>query len=86
MMLGDAELSRRFSMQDEAEQKATILTHFYPEVTVEKMSSYRKKQKMLSHRNRKCGILCLCKKECVLQIESCGGEMNMMMFLKLRNI
>ena len=33
------ELSRRFSMQDEAEQKATILTHFYPEVTVEKMSS-----------------------------------------------
>jgi len=151
MMLGDAELSRRFSMQDEAEQKAkidreqaneleyvdesqksdatesantsngsagvkpvrnperekpkwedtitnrmlhwsytpeqkeevkkvlavgvskaTILTHFYPEVTVEKMSSYRKKQKMLSHRNRKCGILCLCKKECVLQIEICG--------------
>ena len=44
MMLGDAELSRRFSMQDEAEQKATILIHFYPEVTVEKMSSYRKKQ------------------------------------------
>ena len=123
MMLGDAELSRRFSMQDEAEQKAkidreqaneleyvdesqkadstatasgssgnaggkpvrnperekpkwedtitnrmlhwsytpeqkeelkmalaagipraTILTYFYPEVTVEKMSSYRKKQ------------------------------------------
>jgi hypothetical protein len=38
------ELSRRFSMQDEAEQKATILTYFYPEVTVEKMSSYRKKQ------------------------------------------
>ena len=29
-------------MQNEAEQKATILTHFYPEVTVEKMSSYRK--------------------------------------------
>jgi len=28
----------------EAEQKATILIHFYPEVTVEKMSSYRKKQ------------------------------------------
>ena len=26
-------------MQDEAEQKATILIHFYPEVTVEKMSS-----------------------------------------------
>ena len=25
-------------------QKATILIHFYPEVTVEKMSSYRKKQ------------------------------------------
>jgi len=25
-------------------QKATILTYFYPEVTVEKMSSYRKKQ------------------------------------------
>ncbi|EKC46186.1 Type IV secretory pathway, VirD4 component [human gut metagenome] len=24
--------------------KATILTYFYPEVTVEKMSSYRKKQ------------------------------------------
>ena len=24
--------------------KAMILTHFYPEVTVEKMSSYRKKQ------------------------------------------
>lgn len=22
---------------------------------------------MLSHRHRKCGILCLCKKECVLQ-------------------
>ena len=44
MMLGDAELSRRFSMQDEAEQKAKILTHFYPEVTVEKMSSYQKKQ------------------------------------------
>ena len=57
MMLGDAELSRRFSMQDEVEQKeevkkalaagvpkATILTYFYPEVTVEKMSSYRKKQ------------------------------------------
>ena len=123
MMLGDAELSRRFSMQDEAEQKAkidreqaneleyvdesqksdttesanssngsagakpvrnperekpkwedtitnrmlhwsytpeqkeevkkalaagvpkaTILTYFYPEVTVERMSSYRKKQ------------------------------------------
>ncbi|MCB6949236.1 hypothetical protein LIZ84_15565 [Roseburia faecis] len=44
MMLGDAQLSRRFSMQNEAEQKATILTYFYPEVTVEKMSSYRKKQ------------------------------------------
>ena len=70
MMLGDAELSRRFSMQDEAEQKAkidreqaneleyvdesqksdaagvpkaTILTYFYAEVTVEKMSSYRNK-------------------------------------------
>ena len=55
MMLGDAELSRRFSMQDEAEQKeevkkalaagvpkATILTYFYPEVSVERMSSYRK--------------------------------------------
>ena len=25
-------------------QKATILTYFYPEVTVERMSSYRKKQ------------------------------------------
>ena len=24
--------------------RATILTYFYPEVTVEKMSSYRKKQ------------------------------------------
>ena len=24
---------------------------------------------MLSHRHRKCGILCLCKKECVLQSE-----------------
>ena len=41
--------SRRLSMQDEAEQKeevkkATILTYFYPEVTVERMSSYRKKQ------------------------------------------
>ena len=36
-------IKQRFSMQDEAEQKATILTHFYPEVTVEKMSSYRKK-------------------------------------------
>ena len=49
MVLGDAELSRRFSMQDEVEQKeevkkATILTYFYPEVTVERMSSYRKKQ------------------------------------------
>ena len=44
IMLGDAELSRRFSMQDEAEQKAKILTYFYSEVTVEKMSSYRKKQ------------------------------------------
>lgn len=44
MMLGDAQLSRRFSMQNEAEQKATILTYFYPEFTVEKMSSYRKKQ------------------------------------------
>ena len=56
MMLGDAELSRRFSMQDEVEQKeevkkalaagvpkATILTYFYPEVSVERMSSYRKK-------------------------------------------
>ena len=36
-------------MQDEAEQKeevkkATILTYFYPEVTVEKMSSYWKNQ------------------------------------------
>ena len=44
-------------MQDEAEQKAkvkkalasgvpkaTIFTYFYPEVTVEKMSSYRKKR------------------------------------------
>ena len=43
MVLGDAELSRRFSMQDEVEQKeevkkalaagvpkATILTYFYP--------------------------------------------------------
>ena len=57
MVLGDAELSRRFSMQDEVEQKeevkkalaagvpkATILTYFYLEVTVERMSSYRKKQ------------------------------------------
>ena len=44
MMLGDAQLSRRFSMQNEAEQKATILTYFYPEVTVEKMSSYWKNQ------------------------------------------
>ena len=56
MVLGDAELSRRFSMQDEAEReeevkkalaarvpKATILTYFYPEVSVERMSSYRKK-------------------------------------------
>ena len=56
MVLGDAELSRRFSMQDEVEQKeevkkalaagvpkATILTYFYPEVSVERMSSYRKK-------------------------------------------
>ena len=56
MVLGDAELSRRFSMQDKAEQKeevkkalaagvpkATILTYFYPEVSVERMSSYRKK-------------------------------------------
>ena len=56
MMLVDTELSRRFSLQDEAEQKeevkkalaagvakSTILTYFYPEVTVEKMSLYRKK-------------------------------------------
>ena len=56
MVLGDAELSRSFSMQDEVEQKeevqkalaagvpkATILTYFYPEVSVERMSSYRKK-------------------------------------------
>lgn len=56
MVLGDAELSRRFSMQDEVEQKeevkkalaagvlkATILTYFYPEVSVERMNSYRKK-------------------------------------------
>ena len=56
MVLGDAELSRRFSMQDEVEQKeevkkalavgvpkVTILTYFYPEVSVERMSSYRKK-------------------------------------------
>ena len=55
MVLGDAELSRKFSMQDEVEQKeevkkalaagvpkATILTYFYPEVSVERMSSYRK--------------------------------------------
>ena len=55
MGLGDAELSRRFSMQDEVEQKeevkkalaagvpkTTILTYFYPEVSVERMSSYRK--------------------------------------------
>ena len=55
MVLGDAELSRRFSMQDEVEQKeevkkalaagvpkTTILTYFYPEVSVERMSSYRK--------------------------------------------
>ena len=57
MMLVDTELSRRFSLQDEAEQKeevkkalaagvakSTILTYFYPEVTVERMSLYRKKQ------------------------------------------
>ena len=56
MVFGDAELSRRFSMQDEAEQKeevkkalaagvpkATILTYFYPEVSVERMSLYWKK-------------------------------------------
>ena len=56
MVVGDAELSRRFSMQDEVEQKeevkkalaagvpkTTILTYFYPEVSVERMSSYRKK-------------------------------------------
>ena len=56
MVLGDAELSRRFSMQDEVEQKeevkkalaagvpkATILTYFYPEVSVERMRSYWKK-------------------------------------------
>ena len=55
MVLGDAELSRKFSMQDEVEQKeevkkalaagvpkATILTYFYPDVSVERMSSYRK--------------------------------------------
>ena len=49
MELKYTKLSRRLSMQDEAEQKeevkkATILTYFYPEVTVERMSSYRKKQ------------------------------------------
>ena len=56
MMLVDTELSRRFSLQDEAEQKeevkkalaagvakSTILTYFYLEVTVERMSLYRKK-------------------------------------------
>ena len=56
MVLGDAEVSRRVSMQDAVEQteevkkalaagvpKATILTYFYPEVSVERMSSYRKK-------------------------------------------
>ena len=56
MVLGDAELSRRFSMQDKVEQKeevkkalaagvpkATILTYFYPEVSVERMSLYWKK-------------------------------------------
>lgn len=56
MMFVDTELSRRFSLQDEAEQKeevkkalaagvakSTILTYFYPEVTVERMSLYRKK-------------------------------------------
>ena len=47
MELKYTKLSRRLSMQDEAEQKeevkkATILTYFYPEVTVERMSSYRK--------------------------------------------
>lgn len=32
---------------------------------------------MLSHRHRNCGIMCLCKKEYVLQIESCGvNKMN----------
>ena len=41
--------------------KATILTYFYPEVTVEKMSSYRQKAiKKRSHRYRSCVILCLC--------------------------
>ena len=49
MELKYTKLSRRLSMQDEAEQKeevkkATILTYFYPEVTVERMSSYRKKE------------------------------------------
>ena len=29
---------------------------------------------MLSHRHRKCDILCLCKKECVLQIGICVVE------------
>ena len=48
MELKYTKLSRRLSMQDEAEQKeevkkATILTYFYPEVTVERMSLYRKK-------------------------------------------
>lgn len=32
------------SKEDEAEQKATILIYFYPEVTVEKVSIYRQKQ------------------------------------------
>ena len=64
MELKYTKLSRRLSMQDEAEQKeevkkATILTYFYPEVTVERMSLIERSSK-LSHRHRNCGILCLC--------------------------
>ena len=57
MMLGDAEVSRRFSMQDEAVQKeevkkalaagipkATILTYFYPETTIECMKHFYEKK------------------------------------------
>ena len=61
MVLGDAELSRRFSMQDEVEQKeevkkalaagvpkATILTYFYPEVSVAGHNSNTDKPDMIN--------------------------------------
>jgi type IV secretion system protein VirD4 len=37
MMLGEAELGRRFTRQNEAQQKAKIMTVFYPDVPVQEM-------------------------------------------------